>query len=73
MKFDREAVRQNLIDAGCGEDTIKQFFDSAETDGKLRVLQAYRKQLLEGFHKEAKAIDCLDYLIYELERRKRNG
>ena len=73
MKLNCEAVRQNLIDAGCGEDTIKQFFESSDADGKLRVLQAYRRQLLDSFHREAKRIDCLDYLIYELERRKRNG
>ena len=73
MKFDREAVRQNLIDAGCGEDTIEQFFESGDTGGKLRVLQAYRKQLLDSFHRDAKRIDCLDYLIYEIERSVRNG
>lgn len=73
MEFDREAVRQNLLDAGCGENTIKQFFESAGADGKLQVLRTYRKQLLESYHREAKKIDCLDYLIYAIERCKRNG
>lgn len=73
MEFNREAVRQNLIDAGCGEDTIERFFESGDSSGKLRVLQAYRRQLLDSFHQDAKRIDCLDYLIYEIERSTRNG
>lgn len=65
-------VRQNLIDAGCDSDTISDFFRIAGTDQlkrRLMLLQKHRKKLLDGIHKWQYEIDCLDYLIMQMEKQ----
>lgn len=36
----------------------------------MKILSAYRKYLLDKLHKYEKRIDCLDYLIYQLQHQK---
>lgn len=64
-----EAIRQNLLDAGCGNDTITAFLAdlrAGKTDAGLRRLAQYRRALLEKLHEEHRHIYCLDYLIYQI-------
>lgn len=68
MELKSEEIRQNLIDAGCNEDTITRFFDSCCNQEKLRILANQRKQLLETYHSDARKIDCLDFLVYQLKK-----
>ncbi len=66
-----EAVEQNLRDAGCGEECIRQFMeDLGESKAKeaLKLLEAHRRTLLDAMHRDLKRIDCLDYLVYQMER-----
>ena len=35
----------------------------------MRVLSRYRKSLLDAVHQNEKRIDCLDYLLYSLEKQ----
>ena len=35
------------------------------------MLSEYRKQLLDNVHREEKRIDCLDYLVYQIECKGR--
>ena len=67
-----EAIIQNLKDAGCDEDTIEAFIedirDEKINDG-LKILAAYRRSLLDNLHKEQKRIDCLDYLVYTMQKK----
>lgn len=62
---------QNLMDAGCPDALIGQFMDSYQSgrikDG-LRLLQQHRRTLLDGVHAEERKINCLDYLVYHLEK-----
>lgn len=63
----REAVAQNLKDAGCSPDTIKNFmvfYDEGNVQKQLRILESHRRELLSKVHEGEKRISCLDYLVY---------
>ncbi len=62
---------QNLVDAGCGEKEITGCMDYAqkgEWKNLLPVLTRHKKALLEQVHQSEKQIDCLDFLIYRLNK-----
>lgn len=66
----REAVSQNLKDAGCSVDTIKAFmeyYDTGNVREQLLLLERHREQLLSKVHKEERHISCLDYLVYQVK------
>ena len=68
-----EAVIQNLKDAGCDESTIDAFMEdikNGKVDDGLKLLATHRRSLLDGIHKEQKQIDCLDYLVYIMQKAK---
>lgn len=62
-----DRTRQNLIDAGCSHEFIEQFGRAQSKGEQLRQLQTRRKELLGGIHSEQRKLDCLDYLIYEIQ------
>ncbi len=65
----REAVIQNLKDAGCTQDIIECCIACIEQGKKnelLKRLEEYRTGLLHKVHEEEKHIDCLDYLVYQI-------
>ncbi len=78
----REAVIQNLKDAGCAPDMIQCCVACMEQGKKnelLKRLEEHRKGLLHKVHKakplpenefclEEGQIDCLDYLVYQIRR-----
>lgn len=67
----KEAVIQNLRDAGCSEDGIECCIACMEQGKKkelLRRLEEHRNGLLHKVHEEEKHIDCLDYLVYQISR-----
>ena len=78
----KEAIIQNLKDAGCCEDTVACCIDCLDCGKKaelLKRLEHHRKDLLQEVHKakfmsekevcpEEKQIDCLDYLVYQINR-----
>ena len=69
----REAVIQNLEDAGCEPEMIRDFlgwFDKGQQKKQLELLEHQREHLLGRVHKEEKRISCLDYLIYQIQRNK---
>ena len=66
-------LRQNLLDAGCGSDTVQQCMDlvkKRECAELLQLLSRHRRELLDTVHQNEKRIDCLDYLIYQIEKQK---
>lgn len=68
-----EKVIQNLKDAGCDKDTILSFMDcmkKKKVSDQIRLLERHRYTLLDRVHAEEKKIDCLDYLIYQIENGK---
>ena len=67
----REAVLQNLKDAGCTPDIIARFMtcqDAGKTKDSLRVLATQRAVLLDEVHASQAKLDCLDHLIYKLRK-----
>lgn len=67
----KEAIEQNLRDAGCDEECICRFMadleEKREQEG-LKLLREHRSKLLDAMHREQKRIDCLDYLVYEMQK-----
>ena len=63
------AVTENLVDAGCSEEEIKQFLEMnrlGNRSGQLQFLASHRKILLESVHSNEKKISCLDFLTYKI-------
>lgn len=64
-------IYQNLIDAGCDQPTTERCMAIVRTGAYLEIipiLSEHRAGLLHSIHSEQKQIDCLDYLIYKLEK-----
>ncbi|MCM1039667.1 MAG: hypothetical protein NC434_10120 [Ruminococcus sp.] len=62
---------QNLKDAGCGADTITEFVEDirqGEVESGKRLLETHRRMLLEDLHTAQKHIDCLDYLVWQMDK-----
>ena len=62
---------QNLVDAGCSEKRIADCMDYAKKGNwknLLPMLLQHKKYLLELVHTSEKQIDCLDFLIYRLNK-----
>lgn len=67
---------QNLIDAGCDPKTTAQcmgFVEEKNQTQLLRLLLCHRCSLLEAVHGSQKKIDCLDYLIYQIQKTNLGG
>ena len=68
----RGLLLQNLEDAGCSGEMIQKCMVMAEkddADGLLRSLACHKKDLLQMVHTKQREIDCLDYLIYTIEKQ----
>ena len=66
-------IGQNLVDAGCCPELTGQclaLLDESDRGELLRRLRQYRSQLLDKIHTGQEQLDCLDYLIYKLEKQK---
>lgn len=61
-------LKQNLIDAGCSDAFVEDFGRAASDAERLRQLKRHRSSLLGSIHAEQRKLDCLDYLIYQMER-----
>ena len=66
-----QALYHNLIDAKCSQELSKrcyELFEHGQTGQMLILLRGHRKELLNQIHEQQKALDCLDYLIFQTER-----
>lgn len=69
-------LRQNLIDAGCDRELVGRCITLAQekkTGELLLILSRHRRTLLDGVHQREKQIDCLDFLIYQINRTQQIG
>ena len=67
----KEAIIQNLRDAGCSQETIScciTCIESGQKDELLARLANHRRGLLRKVHEGESQIDCLDYLVYNITR-----
>lgn len=72
MQEDSRIIR-NLLDVGCSEDMISAFMKcrkAGNDEESFRMLRGQRKCLLDEVHRGEKKISCLDYLIYQIKRKK---
>lgn len=63
----------NLKAAGFNGTAIQAFLDcwkAGKTMEQLRLLAQKREGLLERVHREEKQIQCLDYLVYQIEKKE---
>lgn len=68
-----QGVIQNLKDAGCDAETVERFLSLMErerTAEQLALLADHRRRLLDKVHQEERRIDCLDYLVYQMNKDK---
>lgn len=67
---------QNLIDAGYSEKEASHFLILAR-NGELpkmcKMLKRQKASLLTALHKSEKQIDCLDFLVYEINKKHISG
>ena len=64
-------VFQNLKDAGCDDSFAEEYTRlilGGKTQSVLNILGEHRKHLLDEVHTNQKRIDCLDHLIYKIEK-----
>lgn len=70
--YSKNCIIQNLKDAGCEDRVISHFlsdFENGNFKEGLQLLQKHRGTLLNALHMEQKRIDCLDYLIFILQKQ----
>lgn len=66
----KDAINQNLKDAGCDEvfiEQLLQLLSGGYQKDSLRMLSCYRCSLLEEVHRHQRRLTCLDYLIYQMK------
>lgn len=64
-------IRRNLTDAGCPAELIQAFMKAFATGAVgdcSRLLDGYRRTLLDDIHTEEAKLTCLDYLRYQLNK-----
>ena len=67
-------IRRNLTDAGLSEDEIAEvlsLLDEGRDIAVRRILARHRTSLLNTVHENQTRIDCLDYLIYDMNHNNR--
>lgn len=65
-------LHQNLVDAGCSKDLIETCMELAKANKWKRLLPLLAKQrinLLDLVHDGQKQIDCLDFLVYSINKK----
>ena len=67
-------MRQNLLDAGCSQnqaDTILSLYSAGRMDEAKQWLLRHRGFLLEELHAGQRRLDCLDYLLRNMDKEER--
>ncbi|MEA4874947.1 MAG: hypothetical protein RR738_01235 [Anaerorhabdus sp.] len=67
----KEVIKQNLKDAGCDSETIDSFMickEKGTSKEQVKLLEKHRIKLLDKVHENQKCIDCLDYLVYQINK-----
>ena len=67
----KECLHQNLRDARCSKEQIErcmELSDIGDQGRMLFILKEHRKELLETIHSHQKALDSLDYLLFQTEK-----
>ena len=66
-----ENMAMALSDAGCGQDAIEKaerLLQTGRTEDLIRHLRLCRCDLMDDLHTIQKRVDCMDYLIRQVEK-----
>lgn len=72
---EKKKLKEDLKEAGLGKqaaDAIVEKLENGDEAGALALLDAHREKLLARFHQSRECIDCVDYLVFQLQKSK-NG
>lgn len=64
------SASESVCDAGCSKEQIKlcmELSDKGDRSRMLFILKEHRKELLDTIHAHQKALDSLDYLMFQTE------
>lgn len=67
-----EGLEECLADFGCSnreKAEILRCHARRDIPGMIRLLRRHRQTLLDRIHKEEAQISCLDYLVFQLEKK----
>lgn len=70
LKNDKD-ILQNLKDADCSNEFIEKFFKIREHGNNkmlVQLLYKHKSRLLDCLYDSQKKIDCLDYLIFQIDQ-----
>ena len=67
-----EKIAENLKDSGCDDCFIAEFTECSCQERQLRMLSRHRRCLLDKMHQCQGEIDCLDYLVYTIEKEQQD-
>lgn len=71
-----DEIRQNLTDAGCAShlsSTIMSALNNGKLESALKLLTDHRRSLLDTLHAQQRCLDCLDYLLFQLQKCEGTG
>lgn len=66
-----EDFTQNLKDAGCDANKISdicRLYHAGQVQNVMKALRRHRCSLLDELHENQRKIDCLDFLIYQIQK-----
>lgn len=72
---EKKKLKEELKDAGLSKpaaDAVVEKLENGDEAGAMALLDVHREKLLARFHQSRECIDCLDYLVYQLQKSK-NG
>lgn len=64
-------LKQNLEDMGCGKEVTEECMELVHQERWKEVrklLMKHKNKLLETLHMNQSQIDCLDYLVYKIDK-----
>lgn len=50
-------------------DAVVEKLEAGDEPGAMALLDAHREKLLARFHQSRECIDCVDYLVYQLQKK----
>ena len=74
--MDIERLKQILNDAGCSLNDIQCIADMCadeKMDSAIRMIRKNRCTLMDELHESGRKVDCLDFLIRNLEKEMKQA
>lgn len=60
-----------MKDAGCGEEIITKIcrlYAEGQVKDAVKILRRHRCSLMEQLHDSQSKVDCLDFLVWQMEK-----